>query len=134
MLKLLIELTTINCKSSKTKQPKPKSYHLCKPLCNSTIPLPSSKKLHSNKVLSSKLALAKNSSSFSSSSSSSSSKLTATHHSCTFHREIQSFYANREKTIEIGESGWWVICGGLISDSSDLANTVLFSFLLLLAM
>jgi hypothetical protein len=88
MLKLLIKLTTINCKSSKTKQTKtqnqkPKSYHLCKPFCNSTIPHPSSKNCTPTKSFLQNLHLQKNSSS--SFSSSSSSKLTATHHSCTFH-------------------------------------------------
>jgi hypothetical protein len=38
--------------------------------------------------------------------------------------------------MEIGESGWWVyMWGGLISDSSDLANTCsLFSLVSLLTM
>jgi hypothetical protein len=62
MLKLLIKLTTINCKSSKTKQTKTQNQKKLPPLqtflqFNNSPPF--FKKLHTNKVLSSKLALAK---------------------------------------------------------------------------
>jgi hypothetical protein len=92
LLKLLIKLTTINCKSSnktnKTQNPKPTTFANLFAIQQFPPHPPFFKKLHTNKVLSSKLELAKNSSSFFSSSffsSSSSSKLTATHYSCTFH-------------------------------------------------
>lgn len=110
MLKLLIKLTTINCKSCKTMKPKPKTKRL--PALQTFLQFNNSppffKKLHTNKVLSSKLALAKNSSSFSSFS-----KLTATHHSCTFHWGIRSFYANERKNYR-NRRKWVVgyICGG----------------------
>ncbi len=97
MLKLLIKLTTINCKSSKTKTKTKTQNQKATSFANlfaiQQFPSLLQKIAHQQSPFFNTCTCKKNYSSFSSSSS----KLTATHHSCTFHWGIQSFYANERK-------------------------------------